>query len=195
MVRIRVGEGEEEQEFLVPKSEVDKRPSLSDAKIGCVSMTDDGTPRLDLPCLRDFNAEDFRFVAEFLSTGKFGYTVIDDDNRSAALAECAATWPIADRLVLEDLLDRIVVKVQQTQPWGPEEAWILAMIVYQDEGSALDAYVTMKEALSGFIADNFHAMGIQLGADFFIPMKNLPELERDVYKRLFQKAEERLGGS
>ncbi|KAF1978340.1 hypothetical protein BU23DRAFT_498278 [Bimuria novae-zelandiae CBS 107.79] len=192
MVKIHVGEGEQEQEFLVPKAEIEKRPSLSHAQIGCMTTAEDGTPQLDLPCFRQFDPEDFRYVAEFLSTGTFGHTSVDESNRDDVFVECAAAWPIADRLVLEDFLDLIVVKVRQTRPWHFEESWALAKIVYQEEGSALDAYVAMKEMLAESIAENFYTMALQLGAEFLGPLQQLPELRRDVHKRLFDNAQSQL---
>lgn len=195
MVKVYVGEGEYEEEFIIPKPEIDRRPSLSDPQIGCTTMMNDGTLKLDSPCFRSFHPDDFRFVAEFLSTGKFGRSFVAHDNEEGKremFAECAVTWAIADRLVLEDLLDHIVAKIQQTRPWGMVETWWFAKTVYQTEGSALEAYTVMKDMIAEAIADDFHELAIAYGSEFIGPLRELPELQRDVYKRLTAKAEAKL---
>ncbi|KAL1610275.1 hypothetical protein SLS60_001940 [Paraconiothyrium brasiliense] len=190
MVKVYVGENDEE--FLIPRLEIDRRPHLSDAKIGCVATMDDGTTRLDLPCLKDFDPVDFRFVAEFLSTGQFGHSVINERNRDRAIAECAAAWPIADQIVLEDLLDHIIAKVQQARPWQPEEAWFFALIVYETPGTPLEAYRLMKDMIAKSLADNLFELIRRLDEDFICRFQKLPELQRDVYRKLVEKAEQRV---
>lgn len=165
---------------------------LSDAQIGCITRMDDGTSRIDLPCLKDFNPEDFKFVAQFLSTGQFGHSVITEDTRADVIAECAAAWPIADRMVLEDLLDHIVEKLQKAQPWQPEETWILALMVYETSDTLLKAYTTMKEMLAASLADNFYDMILRHGQGFLGPLQEIPELKRDIYRVLFETAEQQL---
>lgn len=194
MVKVYVGEGDQEQEFLIPRCELDKRPSLSDPKIGCIITAADGTPKLSSPCLRSFPPDDFRFVAEFLSTGTFGLSVLEDDGLSNGLmfAECVAAWKIADRLVIEDLLDLIVVKIQQTLPWDRDDAWTLAKIVYETEGSPLKAYASMKGLVAEGVADNLLDLAVTQGEYFVEPLRELPELQRDVYKRLMERAEAKL---
>jgi hypothetical protein len=191
MVKIHVGA--QDEEFLIPKSEVDKLPFLSDAKIGCMATMDDGTSRLDLQCLTDFDPEHFRFVAEFVSTGQFGHSIVNEQTRGVVLEECAAAWPIADRIVLEDLLDYIVNKVQQVQlRW--DEAWFLALMVYKTSGTPLVAYKLMKDLLVETIADNFLYYVYQHGDQVTGPLRGLPELQRDVYRTLLEIAEKEVNG-
>jgi hypothetical protein len=192
MVKIHVGA--QNEEFLIPKSEVDKLPFLSDAKIGCMATMDDGTSRLDLQCLTDFDPEHFRFVAEFLSTGQFGHSIVNEQTSEVVVQECAATWPIADRIVLEDLLDHIVKKVQQAQlQW--DEAWFLALMVYETSGTPLNAYKLMKEHLVEVIADNFLYYVYEHGDKVTEPLRGLPELQRDVYRRLLESTEKEVNES
>ncbi|KAJ4349895.1 uncharacterized protein N0V89_008515 [Didymosphaeria variabile] len=190
MVKVYVGE--QEDEFLIPRLEIDRRPHLSDVKIGCVATMDDGTTRLDLQCLKDIDPVDFRFVAEFLSTGQFGHSVINEHNRDKAIAECAAAWPIADQIVLEDLLDHIVAKVQQARPWQPEEAWFFALMVYETAGTPLEAYRCMKDMIAKSMADNLFELIRRLDEGFLRRFQKLPELERDVYRILGERAEQKL---
>ncbi|KAL5388429.1 hypothetical protein DPSP01_003003 [Paraphaeosphaeria sporulosa] len=195
LVKVHVGTGNDE--FLIPKSEVEKLPFLSDPQIGCMSTMDDGTSRLDLQCLQDFDPAHFRFVAEFLSTGQFGHSIVNEQTREAVLEECADAWPIADRIVLEDMLDHIVAKVQQAQVQEWELAWALALIVYETSGTPLDAYKLMKELLVEVIAADFLAKvdtyATEHGNDIIDHLRDLPELERDIYRRLLETAEQRVG--
>ncbi|KAF2444814.1 hypothetical protein P171DRAFT_283875 [Karstenula rhodostoma CBS 690.94] len=190
MVKVHVGE--QDDEFLIPKLEVEKLPFLSDAKIGCISTMEDGTLRLDLQCLKDFDPNDFRFVAEFLSTGQFGHSIVDEETREAVLQECVDAWPIADRIVLEDMLDHIVTKVQQAQLQLWEEAWVLALLVYETPGTPLGAYKLMKEFLVEMLAANFLEKVYDYGAVVIDRLRDLPELQRDVYKRLLATAEQQV---
>ncbi|KAF9740168.1 hypothetical protein PMIN02_002730 [Paraphaeosphaeria minitans] len=196
---VKVHVGTRNDEFLIPKSEVEKLPFLSDPQIGCMSITEDGTLRLDLQCLHDFDPAHFRFVAEFLSTGQFGHSIVDEQTREAVLEECADAWPIADRIVLEDMLDYIVTKVQQAQVQEWELAWTLALMVYETSGTPLNAYKIMKELLVEVIADDFlakvDAYATEHGNDIIDHLRDLPELERDIYRRLLEAAEQRVGES
>lgn len=192
MVKVYIGEGDTQEIFLIPKSEVDRRPSLSDPKIGCTQPMDDGTTRLDLPCFRTFTSDQFRLVAEFLSTGKFGHPSVNPTNRDECLDNCMSAWEVADRMVLEDLLDLVVVKIRETRPWGLEEIIIMAKEVYKEEGSALGAHAGMKEMIADAIADNFQALAMDYGAIFFDSWNALPELQRDVLKKLSKRAEKKL---
>ena len=191
-MKVYIGEGPSQHIFLIPKCEIDKRPSLSDPKIGCIQPMDDGTTRLDLPCFREFSPERFGLVAEFLSTGKFGHPSVNPQNRDRYLEQCIQAWMIADRMVLEDLLDLVVVKIQETRPWTLQEVMPLAGMVYEEEGSALQAYTTMKEMTAEAVADNFQAVALEYREVFWRSFNELPELQRDVYRLLLERAERKI---
>lgn len=186
---IKVYVGAHNDEFLIPRAEIERLPFLSDAKIGCIAVMEDGTSRLDLQCLTEFDPDHFRFVAEFLSTGQFGHTVINEETRQAVLEECAVAWPIADRIVLEDMLDYIVTKVQQAQLREWEEAWVVGLTVYETSGTPLGAYKLMKELLVKVIATNFLEKVYEYGDEIIGRLRDLPELQRDVYRILLETAE------
>lgn len=194
MVKVHVGGNGDE--FLIPKAELEKYPFLSDSKIGCISTMDDWTLRLNMPCLQDFDPAHFTLVAEFLSTGRFGHSIVNEETRETVIIECLEAWPIADRMVLEDMLDNIVTKVQQAEVQEWEEAWHLALKVYETPGTPLNAYKLMKDMLVDVIALEFiiriAAYDSKDSNDIVEELREFPELERDIYKRLLQTAEQRL---
>lgn len=145
-----------------------------------------------MPALLTISPDDFRYAADYLSTGTFGIRVIDDGNRDTAMAECMAAWEVADRLGMEDLLDLVIAKSRQAMPWSLEEVSVYASIVYRTADSLLDSHATMKYMLAEFIAENFYDYLDQFGEMFTTGMRKFPELERDVFKKLADLADKRL---
>ena len=153
---------------------------------------EDGTYRIGLPCLEDFHRDDFRFVAEFLQTGRFGYSVIDDENRREALAQCAAAWEIGDRLGMEDLLEHIAEKLEHIRPWELEDAFIFATIVYMTPDALLDGHGRVKRLLTDFLAENFYDLAQRHGNSFTDRLQKVPELERDIHLKMVEWAEQKM---
>jgi hypothetical protein len=145
-----------------------------------------------MPCLATMDPIDFEFAAEFLSTGDFGIRIVNDSNRDQAMAQCIAAWDVGEKLGMQDLLDRIVIKSQAAQPWNTEEVTIFSSVVYRAESFGFEAHDVMKNMLAKFMADNFYDMLEAFGRAFTEEMRKIPELERDVYARLRDIAEKRL---
>ncbi|KAJ4304999.1 hypothetical protein N0V90_000527 [Kalmusia sp. IMI 367209] len=184
--------GKEREPFFIPLAEVQKRPYLSNDKIGCLTTMEDGTYRINLPCLEEFHRDDFGFVADFLQTGRFGYSVIDDENRREALAQCAAAWEIGDRLGMEDLLEHIAEKLEQLRPWELEDAFIFATIVYMTPDALLDGHERVKRLLTDFLAENFYDLARKHGDSFTYRLQKVPELERDIHLKMVELAEQKM---
>lgn len=147
---------------------------------------------MDLPCLETISPEDFRYAAEFISTREFGIRLIDDENRDIAIAECIAAWEVADKLCIEDMLEHVLKKSQQAMPWSTEEVTYFAGIVYKTTDSMFKCYKDMKELLSEYIAAKYYDIIEKYGETFTSRMRNIAELERDVFKKLMMKAEQRM---
>jgi len=159
---------------------------------GRLQLKGDRAWSLVMPGLEAITPDDFQFAAEYLSTGNFGTRTIDDDNRDTAMAECITAWEAADRLGMEDLLELVVDKSKQTMPWTYEEVSYFSGIVYRMAGSLLDSHETMKDLLADYIANNYYDILESFGDIFTTGMRKIPELERDVFKKLVASAERRM---
>lgn len=150
--------GPNQEVFYILKSEIDRRQYFANNTLGANWMVKVGKNKWSFqrPCLQNIDPDDFRRVAEYLSTEKFGLQIIENtDQKDEAFAECFSVWGIADSLVIEDLLDHIVQKMETLKPWGQLEVLAFADEVYKTEDAPLLAYRMMKDALSRFVADHY----------------------------------------
>lgn len=156
----------------------------------------DNTWELVHPRLAEISPEDFRLAAEFLSDGSFGIRDPDTEEQVAeAFAECMSAWKTAELLSMDDLLEHIVEKVRSTRPWWDLfNIMLFACFIYTNE-VPLDAHNDLKSLLSDFIAEHYdiYVEDDVLRAEFMTRLKQLPELKRDVLKKVVEQSEHRLG--
>jgi hypothetical protein len=148
------------------------------------------------PRLGDISPEDFRMVAEFLSDGSFGIRDPETEEQVAeAFAECMSAWKTAELLSMDDLLEHIVEKVRSTRPWWDLFNVMLFVCFIYDNEVPLEAHNDFKNLLSDFIAEHYdiYIEDDVLRAEFMTRFKQLPELKRDVLKKIVEQSEQRLG--
>jgi hypothetical protein len=107
------------------------------------------------------------------------------------MAQLIAAWDVGVQFGMYDLLEHIVPKVEQCMPWHSFEVLSLAIIVYRVDGTWLDEFERMKDMLTEYMADNFYEMVEELRDDFTSRIRKMPELERDVHRKLADRAEAR----
>lgn len=141
------------------------------------------------PCLININPDDFLYVADFLSTGDFGCRIVEDgEQREEAFAQCCSAWVVADELVMEDLLDYIVHKMEKIKPWGMFDVLAFADIVYKTEDSPFPAYAMMKDTLANFVADNYLKYVEEYTTAFVDRMKEIPTFLIQIHEKTVEKA-------
>jgi hypothetical protein len=177
--------GPEHETFHVLKSEVDRRKYFANNSLGANCMIKAGRNKWSFqrPCLQTIDPEDFKPVAEYLSTGGFGHRVIEDaEQKGKALIDCCSAWRVADALVMDDLLDYIVGKMERLRPWGLVETLAFAEVVYEMEGAPLPAYRRMKNVLSDLVAANYLEYLRDYPTAFGEHMVRIPEFLDDVHR-------------
>jgi hypothetical protein len=184
--------GPDKESYLIPYTEVKRRDYFSNHHHGFMRADTEQGWTIELPGLERVSTEDFCHVADYLSTGTFGYRIINDDNRAEAMAQLIAAWEIGAQYVMHDLLKHIVPKLEQCMPWTSLEVLALVVIVYRVEGTLLKEIGRMKNLLTEFIADNYYEMvgDWEYRKIFLSRIRHIPELERDVHRKLANRAEE-----
>lgn len=147
------------------------------------------------PGLADISPEDFQMVAEFLSDGSFGTRNPDTEEQVAqAFAECMSAWQTAEILNMDDLLEHVIDKLRSNRPWWDLfDVMLFVCIIYGSE-NPLAAHNHLKPLLSEFIAEHYdvYIEDDYLRAGFMTRVKELPELRRDVHKKIVEQTERRL---
>lgn len=151
--------------------------------------------RIQLSCLQDMHPDDFTFAAEYLQTGKFGHQVIDAENRDRALEQCMAAFLIGDRLGMEDLLEHIADKVGELRPWSLPNVLAFVDTVYMTSFVLLDGQRRMKDMLTEYLADEFYHQVSDPESSLRESLEKFPELERDIHRKLAEKAEQKIDGN
>lgn len=173
------------------------RPYFRDALSGrnYFEPIGDNTWELVHPRLADISPEDFRMAAEFLSDGSFGTRDPDTQEQvTETFAECMSAWKTAELLSMDDLLEHIVNKIWATRPWWDLfNVMLFACFIYENE-TPLQAHGDLKDLLSDFIAEHYdiYVEDDSLRAEFMTRLKQLPELRRDVHKKIAEQTEQRL---
>ncbi|KAF2644991.1 hypothetical protein P280DRAFT_504463 [Massarina eburnea CBS 473.64] len=147
---------------------------------------------INLPSLSECDPTDFKLAAQYLDDDEFGIRIITDENRDEAFAECVSAWDIADKLSMEDLLEHICDKMEYVGPWSSAEVLVFVELVYRTPGTPLDGYARMKDMLTEYIADNYYALMRDNHAAMTRRLKMFPELERDVMKKVMERAQRRI---
>lgn len=143
-----------------------------------------------MPFLKTVSPDEFQLIAEYLSHNDFGHKVITDDNREEAMAQCIAAWKIGERMGMADILDHIAEKIQRLVPWDFVEVVSFSTIVYQTTESL--GHDMMKNLLTDFIVENYYDMIEDCGGIFLKRVQKLPELERDMHKKLAKRAGQKM---
>ncbi|KAF2872063.1 hypothetical protein BDV95DRAFT_606624 [Massariosphaeria phaeospora] len=176
--------GPNKQSYFLPRQSITNRMYFADPKYKFIVPKGDKGWIFQRPSLRDIDPEDFDLAAEYLESEDFGHRQIaDEDQRAESFAQCSAAWAVAEELGMEDLLQHIAVKIQKTKPWGLEEVWSLAGLVYKMDGTPLPAHEMMKDRLSEYIAENYYQYVAEHTSAFVDRMQRFPELEEDVIEK------------
>jgi hypothetical protein len=141
---------------------------------------------LSHPALVEIEPDDFIFIAEYLESGGFGHRNPEgEDDVQKAFAEMYSAWVTAEKLGMLDLLDHICDKMERLAPWDMWDVMVFACHVYKSHGLDFTAQARMKDMLATDIAQNYwiYIEDDHLSTSFIQRLKQLPELERDIYVR------------
>jgi hypothetical protein len=135
------------------------------------------------PQLVNINHEDFQFIAEYLTDGRFGLRYPEGkEQMKESIAQCASAWETAEKLGMDDMLEHIAEKVHYLD-WDNEDVLTIAIIIYRSSGPSLHAHGLMKDWIAEFLAHHFwtYIKDENIGHYFRKRLRLLPELERDVF--------------
>ncbi|KAF2006976.1 hypothetical protein P154DRAFT_179983 [Amniculicola lignicola CBS 123094] len=176
--------GEDDESFFIPYRQVHNRPYFSAKNLGLLVPKKDGGWLIDRAYLRTISAVDFRLIAQFLENDTFGITYIEtEEQRQESLTECVAAWSIAQELIMDDLMDLIVQKLQSMLRLELEEVLAFASQVYREADDGLEPRRDMKGFLVGRLAEGFWELVREHQTNFLGRLRMFPELELDVFRR------------
>ncbi|KAH7400568.1 hypothetical protein DE146DRAFT_612058 [Phaeosphaeria sp. MPI-PUGE-AT-0046c] len=184
-VRIAVGPDREIRTLL--KNHVWNRPYFREPRSGLNHFTlkDDNIWELNHPELAKLDLADFQFLAEYLAEGEFGLRYPEGPEQTKeVIAQCVSTWEMGDKLGMYDLLEHIVEKVQYFE-WDNTDVLIFAVIVYRTPDQPTPAHESMRDWLSGYLAQHFwtYIRDDTIGPLFRQRLKAIPDLERQVFEK------------
>jgi hypothetical protein len=142
------------------------------------------------PRLPDIQSEAFEYISEYLSSADADFGIrnpCDEAAAEEAFTQCLVAWKTADLLGMNDLLDCIVAKVRKIEPWWT--IWTIMLFarnIYETTDFLLSTHVEMRDILSSYIAEHFFdymTVGSQLRNEFLKHLRQLPQLERDIYRK------------
>ncbi|KAG9202743.1 hypothetical protein G6514_003995 [Epicoccum nigrum] len=158
----------------------------------------ENTWELTHPELVNISPEDFCFVAEYLSNGRFGYGEPEDQEQFAEFfAQCMSAWRTAEQLKADDLLNHIVEKIHAIHDmrhlWDLWNPVVFTCSIYRAD-LALDAHTELKALFSEFIAEYYHAyLADDHTSDVLLTsFRQLPKLEKDVLAKRVDLLERQL---
>jgi hypothetical protein len=158
-------------------------------------INEDGIWELQHPALSEIEPKDFVFIAEYLESGDFGHRHPQGgDAMEEALAQCVSVWTTAEALGMFDLMEHVIDKLGGLIEPGLDELLMFADLVYKSPDSDLPAHERMKDYLATNLANNYwiYLEDDHLSSTFIEKMKELPRLERDIYRRRIVALNERL---
>lgn len=155
------------------------------------------------PSFTDIEPDQFRPVAEYLSTGDFktpapghtGQLLEGDELKSEAIGVLAESWSVAESLGLHDMMQVIVSKMKALRPWPQDEVMAFAKRVYSTQAIAdfpVDADIEMKKLISSYIAVNYDGYVIKGPQTFLEELRSFPELRKDVHEAMAIDAAEEM---
>lgn len=186
--------------FQVIKQHVWDRPYFRDGISARHYFTPirENTWELTHPELANMSPDDFCFVAEYLSNGRFGYSEPEDQEQFAEFfAQCMSAWRIAEQLKADDLLNHIVEKIHAVHDmrdsWDLWNPVMFSCSIYQAD-LQLDAHTELKALFSEFIAEHYHIYlaDDHTGGLLLNRFRQLPELEKDVLAKRIDLLERQL---
>lgn len=157
-------------------------------------LTEDHLYELKHPALASIEPGDFKFVAEFLESGKFGIKCVDfPKQRQEACAELMTTWDIAEKLGMTDLLEHCVDKIQYLTPIDPWDCLYFACMIYDSDGIGTEARSEMKNFLSTQIAEQFfvYLEDDHLSRHFIEQFQKRPGLQYEVFEKRMKTLQKR----
>ena len=181
--------GPDSEERTLQRSHVWDRPYFQDQRTGIMHFElKEGQWLLSHPRLAEIDPEDFDLVAEWLESGQLGHKHPEGEEEvQEAFAQNISAWETALKLGMTDLLDHIVDKLERLAPWDMWDIMAFACHVFEETpgGSCLPVQERMKDLLATELAQNFwiYIEDEHLSAGFIQRLKDLPELERDIYER------------
>jgi hypothetical protein len=189
---VQIYVGHERQEYTIAKQDIWNRVYFRDPVSGRNYFDAKGEKTWELvhPRLVDIQPEAFECISEFLTSTDADFGIRNPDDETAAeetFSQCLVAWKTADLLGMDDLLDCIVAKIRKIEPW-----WTICTImlfarnIYETTDFLLSAHVDMRNILSSYIAEHFFDYvtgGGQLRNQFLKHLQELPQLERDIYRK------------
>lgn len=180
--------GSQGEERMVHRSCVWNRPYFRDVRTGIMrfSHNEDGLWILSHPAFADVEPDDFAYIAEYLESGDFGLKRPNGEEEvQEAFAQIISAWITAQKLDMTDLLDHILDKLERLAPWDMWHVMTFACLTYESQGPCLPAQERLKDMLATDIARNYwiYIEDDHLSASFVQRLKDLPELERDIFIR------------
>lgn len=182
------------EHFVMPMSALAGRPHLCSRDV----LVPDGKGGYTLtkPSFAEIDPVEFRPVAEYLLTGDIHPPLHDstnklfeeDDRKSLVIETYAAVWKVAEHLALHDLMEKIVGKMKEIQPWPLLEMLAFAAVVYSSPSLPMEADQEMRDMISLFIATHKKDYEQDYRNVFKDIFDNFHELRQHIYEHLAKEA-------
>lgn len=149
------------------------------------------------PNFANIDPEHFKHVAEFLSSGDFNVPLRDEEGneldeegiKTATLEVCLKAWGVAEQIPLHSLMELIVEKVWDVQPFPLLAILLFANAIYDNaEQPFFEADTALRKILSAFIGQRFWDYVEYLGEEFMKILQERPELRQHVFHRMSKQA-------
>jgi hypothetical protein len=191
--------GPDDEEFMVPRESITDRPYFRD-----IQSLENEAWVIRRSSYRDVDPKKFKWIADFLSTGDFGHRIPTDEwerketieeSRQDIFIECAEAYEVAKDMVMEDLMDLILEKLQAIKPWAPLDALSFATLIFQDPTDAScrsEAETNLMKSFGNYLAQRFWYFDEQHHSNWKERLKRCPGMAREVFSILAEKAERKL---
>jgi hypothetical protein len=194
---VQIPHGPQNEVSTLQKQSVWNRPYWRDPRFGVnfFDMNEEGMWELQHPALPEIEPRDFVFIAEYLESGDFGHRHPQGGaDMQEAFAQCVSAWTAAEALGMFDLMEHVIDKLDRLIEPGLDELLAFADLVYKSPDFDLPTHERMKDYLATNIANNFwiYLEDDHLRGEFLEKLKELLELERDIYARRIAALNERL---
>lgn len=191
--------GPDDEEFIVPRESIKTRPYFRD-----VQALENEVWVIRRNFYRAIDPEKFKWIADFLSTGDFGHRIptedserkeLTDESKQDIFLECAEAYEVAKEVVMDDLIDLILEKLQSIKPWSPLVALSFATIIFQEPTDAScrsEAEENILKTFGNYLAKRFWYFNENHYTSWKERMTRYPGMAREVYTILAEKAHRKL---
>ena len=184
--------------FQILKGKVWDRPYFRNNvhAISYITPVGENTWELTHPKLPEINPADFRFAAEYLTDGHFGFRQPDGkDQIEEAFAQCFSAWGVAQQLSMDDFQEHIIEKIQSIAPWDMYDVFASACCVYSSPDIPSEACRRLRDMLCSFIAEHYtiYVKDEAFREQFLGRLEQLSELGIDVYLKMVEVKRRRRG--